>query len=103
MLSITKVSDGYLHSYIEITCLLPLVSLILLICYTFISSCFISLLKVEKAKADLEDDISQGSEGKSDSNGQSSTPGLESDHDYTIIGSSSPTHTEDRWVKLSFY
>lgn len=57
---------------------------------------------MEKAKADVEDDISQGSESKSDSNGQSSTPGLDSDHDYTIIGSSSPTHTEDRWVKLSF-
>lgn len=51
--------------------------------------------KVGQAKADAEDDISQGSEGKSDSNGQSSTPGLDSDHDYTIIGSSSPTHTED--------
>ncbi|XP_070698226.1 tensin-2-like isoform X2 [Pempheris klunzingeri] len=51
--------------------------------------------KVEKVKADVEDDISQGSECKSDSNGQSSTPGLDSDHDYTIIGSSSPTHTED--------
>ncbi|XP_059185686.1 tensin-2-like [Centropristis striata] len=51
--------------------------------------------KVEQVKADTEDDISQGSEGKSDSNGQSSTPGLDSDQDYTIIGSSSPTHTED--------
>ncbi|XP_044204217.1 tensin-2-like isoform X2 [Thunnus albacares] len=51
--------------------------------------------KVEKAKVGVEDDISQGSEGKSDSNGQSSTPGLDSDHDYTLIGSSSPTHTED--------
>ncbi|XP_029990735.1 tensin-2-like isoform X2 [Sphaeramia orbicularis] len=51
--------------------------------------------KVEKARADVEDNISQGSEGKSDSNGQSSTPGLDSDHDYTLIGSSSPTHTED--------
>ncbi|XP_028432042.1 tensin-2 isoform X1 [Perca flavescens] len=49
----------------------------------------------KEAKADLEDDKSQGSEGKSDSNGQSSTPGLDSDPDYTIIGSSSPTHTED--------
>ncbi|KAK1902023.1 Tensin-2 [Dissostichus eleginoides] len=51
--------------------------------------------KVEQAKANVEDEISQGSEGKSDSNGQSSTPGLDSDNDYTIIGSSSPTHTED--------
>ncbi|KAM7422207.1 hypothetical protein PAMA_010331 [Pampus argenteus] len=50
---------------------------------------------VEKAKTGVEDDTSQGSEGKSDSNGQSSTPGLDSDHDYTLIGSSSPTHTED--------
>ncbi|XP_022058641.2 tensin-2-like isoform X1 [Acanthochromis polyacanthus] len=52
-------------------------------------------LKVEKVKTDTEDDISQGSESKSDSNCQSSTPGLDSDHDYTLIGSSSPTHTED--------
>ncbi|XP_040059189.2 tensin-2 isoform X2 [Gasterosteus aculeatus] len=51
--------------------------------------------KAEQAKADVEDDMSQGSEGRSDSNGQSSTPGQDSDHDYTIIGSSSPTHTED--------
>ncbi|XP_051271635.1 tensin-2 isoform X4 [Dicentrarchus labrax] len=51
--------------------------------------------KVEKAMSDVPDDISQGSESKSDSNGQSSTPGLDSDHDYTVIGSSSPTHTED--------
>ncbi|XP_053171080.1 tensin-2-like [Scomber japonicus] len=51
--------------------------------------------KVEKAKISAEDDISQGSESKSDSNGQSSTPGLDSDHDYTLIGSNSPTHTED--------
>lgn len=57
---------------------------------------------MEKAKAEVDDDISQGSEGKSDSNGQSSTLGLDSDNDYTIIGSGSPTHTEDRWVKLSF-
>lgn len=51
--------------------------------------------KVEKAKTDVEDDISQGSDSKSDSNGPSSTPGVDSDHDYTLIGSSSPTHTED--------
>ncbi|KAK2914833.1 hypothetical protein Q8A73_005427 [Channa argus] len=51
--------------------------------------------EVEKAETDVEDNISQGSEGKSDSNGQSSTPGLESDHDYTLIASSSPTQTED--------
>ncbi|XP_026205148.1 tensin-2-like isoform X2 [Anabas testudineus] len=51
--------------------------------------------EVEKAKSDTEDNIHQCSEDKSDSNGQSSTPGLDSDHDYTLIGSSSPTHTED--------
>ncbi|XP_062254235.1 tensin-2-like isoform X1 [Platichthys flesus] len=51
--------------------------------------------EVEKAKTDAEDDVSQDSEGKSDSTGPSSTPGQDSDHDYTIIGSSSPTHTED--------
>nr|XP_020448304.1 tensin-2-like isoform X2 [Monopterus albus] len=49
----------------------------------------------EMTKTSVEDDIFQGSESKSDSNGQSSTPGLDSDHDYTLIGSSSPTHTED--------
>ncbi|XP_041638256.1 tensin-2-like isoform X2 [Cheilinus undulatus] len=49
----------------------------------------------EQAKTDVDDNISQDSEGKTDSNGQSSTPGADSDHDYTVIGSSSPTHTED--------
>ncbi|XP_041835790.1 tensin-2-like isoform X2 [Melanotaenia boesemani] len=48
----------------------------------------------ENAKTDAEDGTSQGSESKSDSHGQSSTPGLDSDHDYTLIGNSSPTHTE---------
>lgn len=70
--------------------------IITLLCYTFISYILISLMKVEKAKTDAEDEISQHSETKSDSNGQSSTPGPDSDHDYTLIGSSSPTHTEDR-------
>ncbi|KAM6928121.1 tensin-2-like isoform 2-T2 [Xenentodon cancila] len=51
--------------------------------------------KVEKAQMDTDDAISQCSESKSDSRGQSATPGLDSDHDYTLIGSSSPTHTED--------
>uniref|UniRef100_A0A3P8V368 Tensin 2b n=1 Tax=Cynoglossus semilaevis TaxID=244447 RepID=A0A3P8V368_CYNSE len=51
--------------------------------------------EVRKAKEVVEDNISQGSENKSDSNGPSSTPGLDSDHDYTLIGGSSPTHTED--------
>uniref|UniRef100_A0A146W9P1 Tensin n=1 Tax=Fundulus heteroclitus TaxID=8078 RepID=A0A146W9P1_FUNHE len=51
--------------------------------------------KVEKGKTVAEDDISLGSEGKSDVRCQSSTPGVDSDHDYTVIGSSSPTHTED--------
>ncbi|TKS70863.1 Tensin-2 [Collichthys lucidus] len=41
--------------------------------------------KVEKTVADVGDDISQGSEGISDSNCQSSTPVLDSDHDYTVI------------------
>ncbi|RVE72452.1 hypothetical protein OJAV_G00040190 [Oryzias javanicus] len=49
--------------------------------------------KVQNTKAG--DDTSQRSESKSDSHDQSSTPGLDSDHDYTLIGSSSPTHTED--------
>lgn len=62
---------------------------------------FVLLFKVRKAKEVVEDNISQGSENKSDSNGPSSTPGLDSDHDYTLIGGSSPTHTEDRLV-LSF-
>ncbi|XP_029358595.1 tensin-2-like isoform X2 [Echeneis naucrates] len=51
--------------------------------------------EVDKAKTDVVDDVSQGSEGKSNSNDQSSTPELDSDHDYTLIASSSPTHTED--------
>ncbi|XP_068455135.1 tensin-2-like isoform X2 [Clinocottus analis] len=46
-------------------------------------------------QADGGDDVSQGSEGKPDSNRQSSTSGPDSDHDYTLIGSSSPTHAED--------
>ncbi|MEQ2160632.1 hypothetical protein GOODEAATRI_001400, partial [Goodea atripinnis] len=45
-------------------------------------------------------DIPLGSESKSDVHCQSSTTGVDSDHDYTVIGSSSPTHTEDRLVKL---
>uniref|UniRef100_A0A3P9J2H2 Tensin-2 n=1 Tax=Oryzias latipes TaxID=8090 RepID=A0A3P9J2H2_ORYLA len=49
--------------------------------------------KVQNTKAG--DDTSQGSENKCDSHDQPSTPGLDSDHDYTLIGSSSPTHTED--------
>lgn len=49
-----------------------------------------------KAVAEVGDDQSQGSEGKSDSNCQSSTPGMDSDHDYTVIGSNSTTQTEDR-------
>ncbi|XP_078803860.1 tensin-2 isoform X6 [Oryzias latipes] len=49
--------------------------------------------KVQNTKAG--DDTSHGSENKCDSHDQPSTPGLDSDHDYTLIGSSSPTHTED--------
>lgn len=83
--------------YFVLFCYLFYICVVSLICYTFISSCFISFVKVEKTVADVGDDISQGSEGISDSNCQSSTPGLDSDHDYTVIGSGSPTHTEDRW------
>lgn len=100
-LSISKVNDGYRGLHLNnMFVSLCVVYLFQFLCYTFISPFCISLLKVEKA--DVADDISQSSECKSDSNGQSSTPGLDSDHDYTIIGSSSPTHTEDRWVKLYF-
>lgn len=83
--------------YIKITCFHH--------CFVKNVSCLIliSRHKVEKAKSEMEDNISYCSEAKSDSNGQSSTPGLDSDHDYTLIGSSSPTHTEDRWVKLLFW
>ncbi|XP_024126518.1 tensin-2 isoform X2 [Oryzias melastigma] len=49
--------------------------------------------KVQNTKA--ADDTSQGSESKWEAHDQSSTSGLDSDHDYTLIGSSSPTHTED--------
>ncbi|XP_054877667.1 tensin-2-like isoform X2 [Poeciliopsis prolifica] len=49
----------------------------------------------EKAKTVAEDDIPQDSESKSDVRCQSSTPGRDSDHDYTVIDSISPTHTED--------
>nr|XP_015814962.2 tensin-2 [Nothobranchius furzeri] len=52
--------------------------------------------KVDNTKTYAVDEISQRSEGKSDSRGQPSTPGVDSDHDYTLIGSNSPTHTEDR-------
>ncbi|XP_038130804.1 tensin-2-like isoform X1 [Cyprinodon tularosa] len=51
--------------------------------------------KVEKDKTVAEDDICQGSESKLDVCRESNTPGADSDHDYTVIGSSSPTHTED--------
>lgn len=61
-----------------------------------ISFSFMSLLIEEKVAAEVVDKISQSSESKSDSNDQSSSPGLDSDHDYTIIGSNSPTHTEER-------
>lgn len=94
-------NDGYRGLHLNnMFVSLCVVYLFQFLCYTFISPFCISLLKVEKA--DVADDISQSSECKSDSNGQSSTPGLDSDHDYTIIGSSSPTHTEDRWVTLYF-
>ncbi|XP_051931906.1 tensin-2-like isoform X2 [Hippocampus zosterae] len=46
----------------------------------------------EKAIPSAEVDISQGSEGRPD---RSSAQTLDSDHDYTVIGGGSPTHTED--------
>ncbi|KAM9859594.1 tensin-2-like [Aulostomus maculatus] len=51
--------------------------------------------KVETTKTGVEEDVSQGSESPSDSNDRASTLGHDSDHDYTLIGGSSPTHTED--------
>lgn len=57
---------------------------------------------MEKEKTVADDDIPQDSESKSDCRCQSSTPGGDSDHDYTVIDSSSPTHTEDRLVNLLF-
>ncbi|XP_077428366.1 tensin-2-like isoform X1 [Vanacampus margaritifer] len=49
-------------------------------------------LKVEKGLPSTEVDITQGSECKHD---RTSTQTLDSDHDYTVIGGSSPTHTDD--------
>ncbi|XP_077459706.1 tensin-2-like isoform X2 [Stigmatopora argus] len=49
-------------------------------------------LKVKQAAPSPEADISKASEGKHD---RLSTQTLDSDHDYTVIGGSSPTHTED--------
>ncbi|XP_037106884.1 tensin-2-like isoform X2 [Syngnathus acus] len=49
-------------------------------------------LKAEKTTAGAEVDVSRSSEGKRD---RSSTQTLDSDHDYTVIGGSSPTHTDD--------
>lgn len=60
------------------------------------SSSFVSLFKVEMPAADVVDKKSETPESKSDSNDQSSSPGADSDHDYTIIGGSSPTQTEER-------
>lgn len=54
---------------------------------------------MEKTKLGVEVDI-QGSEGKSN---RSSALGLDSEPDYTLIGSSSPTHTEDRWVETFIF
>ncbi|KAM3878198.1 tensin-2-like [Diretmus argenteus] len=49
----------------------------------------------ENANAGVEQNISQGSVDKSHSNAQQGTPGPDSDHDYTLISSSSsPTHTQ---------
>lgn len=41
-------------------------------------------------------ETNQAPETKLVSNGQSSTHGHESEHDYTVIGGSSPTKTEER-------
>ncbi|XP_056128814.1 tensin-2-like [Lampris incognitus] len=49
----------------------------------------------EKQKDGAEDHISQDSTEKSDSSEQSGTPAPDSDHDYTLITSNSPTHMED--------
>ncbi|XP_057700886.1 tensin-2-like isoform X2 [Corythoichthys intestinalis] len=49
-------------------------------------------INVKRSASRTEADISKGSEGKHD---RSSTQTLDSDHDYTVIGGSSPTHTED--------
>ncbi|XP_056886395.1 tensin-2-like isoform X6 [Takifugu flavidus] len=51
--------------------------------------------KVENRTADVEANHSQAPETKPISNGQSSARGLDSEHDYTVIGGSSPTKTED--------
>lgn len=50
-----------------------------------------SMAKVETRRADVA-----APETKLVSNGQSSTPGHESEHDYTVIGGSSPPKAEDR-------
>lgn len=71
-------------------------SLVKFVFLNIISFSFTSLLKEEKVAADVVDKISQSSESKSDSNDQSCSPGPDSDHDYTVIGSNSPTHTEER-------
>ncbi|XP_068170656.1 tensin-2-like isoform X2 [Antennarius striatus] len=54
-----------------------------------------------KVKHAMADDISQAFVVKSDSNSQTSIPAQDSDHDYTIIGGSSPTHTEDSVIANS--
>lgn len=48
----------------------------------------------------MEANHSQAPETKLISNGQSSVRGLDSEHDYTVIGGSSPTKTQDRWVTI---
>lgn len=60
------------------------------------SSSFVALFKVEKAATDAVDKKSETPESKSDCNDQSSSPGTDSDHDYTVIGGNSPTQTEER-------
>lgn len=55
-----------------------------------------SFSKVENRAADAEANQSQAPETKQVCNGQSSARGLDAEHDYTVIGGSSPTKTEDR-------
>lgn len=55
-----------------------------------------SLFKVEMPAADVVDKKSEALESESDCIDQSSSPGADSDHDYTIISGSSPTQTEER-------
>ncbi|XP_071384977.1 tensin-2-like [Centroberyx affinis] len=56
------------------------------------------LPEIHQAERRTEEIAKVGVEN-SDSNGQQGSPGLGSDPDYTLIGSSSPTHTEDSVIE----